>query len=245
MVFAAWCNPSGLQMFLICSLILVFAINLPTIAATSGNSAHATLNGRNDVFTSSFLVRFRRSVDNGFAGEVAARYGFDNIGPLVGGNGNEYHFKHKTLPHARTRRSITHTRLLKSHPLVHTAIQQPGFKRVKRGLRPAIPAIHGLKFDATYSVQPIGVEPTDPYFPLQWYLKNTGQNGGKMRLDLNVQAAWDQGITGKNVTTAIMDDGVDYMHPDLKFNYNAEASYDFSSNDPFPYPRYTDDWFNR
>lgn len=26
---------------------------------------------------------------------------------------------------------------------------------------------------------------------------------------------------------------------------NAEASYDFSSNDPYPYPRYTDDWFNR
>lgn len=50
-------------------------------------------------------------------------------------------------------------------------------------------------------------QPTDPYFPLQWYLRNTGQNGGKVRLDLNVQAAWDQGITGKNVTTAIMDDG--------------------------------------
>jgi len=42
---------------------------------------------------------------------------------------------------------------------------------------------------------------------MQWYLKNTGQNGGKVRLDLNVQAAWAQGITGKNVTTAIMDDG--------------------------------------
>lgn len=49
--------------------------------------------------------------------------------------------------------------------------------------------------------------PTDPYFPLQWYLRNTGQNGGKVHLDLNVQAAWDQGITGKNITTAIMDDG--------------------------------------
>nr|CAD7256468.1 unnamed protein product [Timema shepardi] len=35
------------------------------------------------------------------------------------------------------------------------------------------------------------------------------------------------------------------MHPDLKYNYNARASYDFSSNDPYPYPRYTDDWFNR
>ena len=49
--------------------------------------------------------------------------------------------------------------------------------------------------------------------------KNTGQNGGKPKLDLNVAAAWAQGITGKNITTAIMDDGVDYMHPDLINNY--------------------------
>ena len=28
-----------------------------------------------------------------------------------------------------------------------------------------------------------------------------------------------EGVTGKNVTTAIMDDGVDYMHPDLFNNY--------------------------
>ena len=27
------------------------------------------------------------------------------------------------------------------------------------------------------------------------------------------------GFTGKNITTAIMDDGVDYTHPDLKNNY--------------------------
>ena len=50
-------------------------------------------------------------------------------------------------------------------------------------------------------------EPRDPYFPLQWYLKNTGQNGGKPKLDLNVEAAWALGYTGINVTTAIMDDG--------------------------------------
>ena len=87
-------------------------------------------------------------------------------------------------------------------------------------------------------------DPTDPYFKYQWPLKNVGQNGGKPHLDLNVEAAWAQGYTGKNVTTAIMDDGVDYMHLDLRDNYNAQASYDFSSNDQFPYPRYTDDWFN-
>ncbi|KAJ8308817.1 hypothetical protein KUTeg_013691 [Tegillarca granosa] len=39
--------------------------------------------------------------------------------------------------------------------------------------------------------------------------------------------------------------GIDYLHEDLKDNYNAKASYDFSSNDPYPYPRYTDTWFNR
>lgn len=53
-----------------------------------------------------------------------------------------------------------------------------------------------------------------------WLLqKNTGQNGGKPKLDLNVEAAWAQGITGRNVTTAIMDDGVDYMHPDLRRHF--------------------------
>ncbi|XP_037896470.1 neuroendocrine convertase 2 [Glossina fuscipes] len=249
MILAACVYPiTGL--LILCTLSFMVALADVKVAAQpvhrEGNNVKV-ISGGNDVFTSSFLVRFRRKVDNDFAHKVASKYGFDNIGPLVGGNGHEYHFKHRTLPHARSRRSISHTRLLKSHPLIHTATQQPGFKRVKRGLRPAISAIHGLKFDANYhnaQNDNADTEPTDPYFHLQWYLKNTGQNGGKARLDLNVQAAWNQGITGKNVTTAIMDDGVDYMHPDLKFNYNAEASYDFSSNDPFPYPRYTDDWFN-
>jgi len=100
-----------------------------------------------------------------------------------------------------------------------------------------------LKVENMVSLPP-PTDPSDPLFPYQWYLKNTGQNGGKVRLDLNVEAAWAQGVTGVNVTTAIMDDGVDYMHPDIINNYNARASYDFSSNDPFPYPRYTDDWFN-
>jgi proprotein convertase subtilisin/kexin type 2 len=71
------------------------------------------------------------------------------------------------------------------------------------------------------------------------FQKNVGQSNGKPRLDLNVEKAWAMGYTGKNITTAIMDDGVDYMHPDLKNNFNAEASYDFSSNDPYPYPRYS------
>ncbi len=48
---------------------------------------------------------------------------------------------------------------------------------------------------------------------------NTGQAGGVPKLDLNVEPAWALGYTGKGVTTAIMDDGIDYMHKDLYDNY--------------------------
>nr|XP_018916303.1 PREDICTED: neuroendocrine convertase 2 [Bemisia tabaci] len=189
-----------------------------------------------EIFTNSFLVRLHGSPGNDVANLVAARTGFENFGPVLGSL-REFHFKHRALPHARTKRSIPHTRRLKIDPLVHTAVQQSGFKRVKRGYKP-------LKVENLVPHISPHEDPTDPFFHLQWYLKNTGQNGGKVKLDLNVEAAWAQGVTGRNVTTAIMDDGVDYMHADLKNNYNAKASYDFSSNDPYPYPRYTDDWFN-
>lgn len=187
-----------------------------------------------DVFTNSFLVRLRGDHEPVTADRVAKRNGFHSLGPVLGSR-NEYHFVHRAVPRSRTKRSIPHMRKLRSDPLVEAAVQQTGFKRVKRGYTELKLGPENLRLQR---------EPSDPYFPYQWYLKNVGQNGGKPRLDLNVEAAWAQGFTGKNVTTAIMDDGVDYMHPDLRDNYNAKASYDFSGNDPFPYPRYTDDWFN-
>ncbi|KAG8036772.1 hypothetical protein G9C98_004094 [Cotesia typhae] len=202
-----------------------------------------TVNAKPEVFTNAFLVKMKQPLVRHLADQVAQRNGFVNFGPVLGSQ-TEYHFVHTALPHARTKRSVPHTRRLKIDPLVHTAVQQMGFKRVKRGYRPL--SVDNLvpSYDRKLIKEQASQDPTDPYFQYQWYLKNTGQNGGKPRLDLNVEAAWAQGVTGKNVTTAIMDDGVDYMHPDLKYNYNAEASYDFSSNDPYPYPRYTDDWFN-
>lgn len=50
------------------------------------------------------------------------------------------------------------------------------------------------------------------------YQRNVGQNGGKPKLDLNVEAAWAQGYTGKNVTTAIMDDGKLISSIDILFS---------------------------
>lgn len=88
-----------------------------------------------------------------------------------------------------------------------------GYRRLKRGYRPLEERLQEqLDFTAVQS-------PSDPLYPYQWYLKNDGQSNGKPRLDLNVEKAWAMGFTGKNITTAIMDDGVDYMHPDLKNNF--------------------------
>jgi proprotein convertase subtilisin/kexin type 2 len=252
-----------------------------------------------EVFTNQFYVKLDPAHGHSnaevLAHAIAKRNGFHSLGPVLG-SPHEFHFVHHGLPHARHKRSVPHTRKLKTDPQVHHVFQQSGFKRVKRGYRggeemgvlregpkmvekksswsqlrasldqdeidPAVvhPEDHYQKMEAMAESKekrgydslkvenmvslPPPTDPSDPLFPYQWYLKNTGQNGGKVRLDLNVEAAWAQGVTGVNVTTAIMDDGVDYMHPDIINNYNARASYDFSSNDPFPYPRYTDDWFN-
>uniref|UniRef100_A0A914NCE1 Neuroendocrine convertase 2 n=1 Tax=Meloidogyne incognita TaxID=6306 RepID=A0A914NCE1_MELIC len=189
-----------------------------------------------EVFTNHFLVHLNEpGIHN--AHKVAKRNGFINRGPLLGSD-SEYHFVQPALSHARTRRSIGHHAKLSRDPHIKYVEQMTGYKRLKRGYRPLADRLQEqLDFTAVHS-------PSDPLYQYQWYLKNDGQSQGKPRLDLNVEKAWALGYTGKNITTAIMDDGVDYMHPDLKLNFNAEASYDFSSNDPYPYPRYTDDWFN-
>ena len=47
-------------------------------------------------------------------------------------------------------------------------------------------------------------------FPQMWYL-NRGD-----RIDMNVQGAWAEGVTGKGVSITILDDGVERSHPDLQ-----------------------------
>ena len=72
---------------------------------------------------------------------------------------------------------------------------------------------------------------SDKEWPRQWYLNRGGD------LDMNVEAAWDMGYSGKGVTVTILDDGVEWNHPDLAANYKEEASYDINANDKDPFPR--------
>ena len=65
-----------------------------------------------------------------------------------------------------------------------------------------------------------------------WYMNR----GGGM--DMNVQGAWAQGITGKGISVTILDDGIERTNPDLAANYDPLASYDINANDNDPSPRY-------
>ncbi|CAM4739986.1 unnamed protein product [Rotaria magnacalcarata] len=186
--------------------------------------------------TKDWLIEFHHHVEPDVAKHIAKRYAMVSRGPVL----NDKHLYHfidmkPTHRHTRKRRDVAQEKLIQQHKFVKRAIHQIPHIRVKRGYRPAEKVKENF---------PQYQQPNDPYFQYQWYLKNVGQAGGKPRLDLNVEEAWALGYTGKNVTTAIMDDGLDYTHPDIMHNYNAAASYDFSSNDRYPYPRYTDDWFN-
>jgi kexin len=77
----------------------------------------------------------------------------------------------------------------------------------------------------------------DPIFGEQWHIMNVKTPGN----DLNVTDVWMQGITGKNVTACIVDDGLDMDSADLKDNFFAAGSYDFNDHVPLPKPRLSDD----
>ncbi|CAL4156912.1 unnamed protein product, partial [Meganyctiphanes norvegica] len=72
----------------------------------------------------------------------------------------------------------------------------------------------------------------DPMWSEMWYLK---RGPG---LDMNVQKAWEEGVTGKGVVVTILDDGIERNNPDLIKNYDPAASYDINDGDDDPMPRY-------
>jgi subtilisin family serine protease len=64
-----------------------------------------------------------------------------------------------------------------------------------------------------------GQVPNDPLFPSQWYLNNAGDNGALAGEDVRALDAWKLTNGGNSsVVIAIVDDGVDLLHPDLRAN---------------------------
>lgn len=55
----------------------------------------------------------------------------------------------------------------------------------------------------------------NPLYSQQYYLRNTGQNGGTQGIDINVEPAWNITNGNPDITVAVIDEGVDRNHEDF------------------------------
>lgn len=84
----------------------------------------------------------------------------------------------------------------------------------------------------------LAVVPNDSFFNYQYYLRNTGQKiggspdspSGKSEADIKATAAWDETKGSSDVLIAIIDTGVDLLHPDLKNKIHSPGR-DFVNDD--------------
>ncbi|XP_074602740.1 neuroendocrine convertase 1-like [Brevipalpus obovatus] len=100
------------------------------------------------------------------------------------------------------------------------------------------PNIAGSEFVAPIP-EPLGMQKkairfNDRLFTNQWYITNELTN---IHRSHKIMEAWSRGYSGRGITVAILDDGLEYTHMDLNGNYNPAASYDFNEDDSDPSPR--------
>lgn len=74
--------------------------------------------------------------------------------------------------------------------------------------------------------------PDDPQFNNQWHYLNTGQQNGTPGADISLPDAWEIETGNTGVVVAIIDDGIQFTHPDLAANMWPEIGYNFVSNSP-------------
>jgi subtilisin family serine protease len=106
-----------------------------------------------------------------------------------------------------------------------------------RGWREALLARPGVRYVEAEAWLPVAYktltaqDADDPLFAEQWTLHATADPRVTARVDIAIEAAWTQsnGIdaAGRRVRVAVLDDGFDLLHPDLRF----VGGYDVSANE--------------
>jgi subtilisin family serine protease len=74
--------------------------------------------------------------------------------------------------------------------------------------------------------------PDDTYFPSQWHLDNTGQQGGTPDADIDAVEGWSYTRGSAEIIVAVLDSGIDRDHPDLVGR--SLQGYDFVAEDDDP-----------
>ncbi|KAL3883504.1 hypothetical protein ACJMK2_029761 [Sinanodonta woodiana] len=202
-------------------------------------------------YINSFLIEVEK---RDIAESVAREHGFKIVEEIP--SLNLYHLVHPEVTHRSKRSAEDYVRQLQNDARVQYVEQQVILSRVKRNnyiihdKQEELP-IREINDNSVYYRVPLEkivardeiptevIEHSDPYYKDQWYLENLGQTGGKRGIDINVAQVWEHGFTGKGIVVSVLDDGIDHSHPDLRRNYDPEASADMNDlsdvgNDPMP-----------
>ncbi|MDD3044417.1 MAG: S8 family serine peptidase [Candidatus Delongbacteria bacterium] len=91
--------------------------------------------------------------------------------------------------------------------LAEVDIAEPLYKKIPYGINESNPEGDTPKWS-----------PNDPSYASQWHYNNTGQAGGTPDCDIDLPEAWDIEKGNSNVIVSVIDQGVQFNHPDLAAN---------------------------
>ncbi|XP_011868373.1 PREDICTED: neuroendocrine convertase 1 [Vollenhovia emeryi] len=186
---------------------------------------------------------------------LAAQSGYKHHGPVRGFKDTYIWFKDDN-PFQKKRGNIRLAKALDANSKIIWADQQKTVKRLKRDhisladLESEKPLtrekrlqlnMYGDTSNAVNSENHVDAHKSifnDELWKQEWYLQDTRTNKALPKLDLNVLPLYRLGITGRGIRIAVLDDGLEYTHDDLRNNYDAAISYDINENDDDPFPRY-------
>lgn len=159
--------------------------------------------GRPLVLTDEIVVKFRRDLGASDVQSLRAEYGLDEVEKIAFSE-NAYLLR---TADGDTTRALEVANALVERGLADYAhpswIEYIGFRALMPAEAPA---------EAPFAGRAI---PTDPMFPQQWHLRNTGQNGGTPGADIRATAAWDVTMGNPAIRVAVIDGGTDIAHADL------------------------------
>ncbi|XP_028044481.1 neuroendocrine convertase 1-like isoform X3 [Rhopalosiphum maidis] len=183
--------------------------------------------GENSVNHYSNVWYFHSTDDLNEVHETIIQQGFSFAQP-VDGIPNVYKVRREDHPEIHHEPFHNTTNILKQNNKVNWAKQ--GFSK---NLYKRVPTDVRSRYERYFN---------DELWKLQWYeqdYRNNYKNG--MPLDMNLVPVYEElKFTGKGIRVAIIDDGIEYTHDDLKDNYDEEISINLNWNKKDPMPRYED-----
>ncbi|XP_066583337.1 neuroendocrine convertase 1-like [Prorops nasuta] len=216
-------------------------------------------------YTNEWVVRIEGGPQ--VAALLASQSGYTYLGPVLGFDETYIWLKDNRGIGNKKRGGVRLTKALNSHSKIIWADEQKTVERHKRdyiiaGSESEKPLIREKRLPLSiYEIQSNGKQQkswwnrisnsednrlifNDELWDQEWYMQDTRTDKALPKLDLNVLPLYRLGITGRGVRVAVLDDGLEHDHDDLRNNYDPEISYDVNEGDDDPMPRYDQSGMN-